>query len=196
MSADEDFNNIISIEDPRIKLIWKFISISSARRYSYVNRAAIIIAADTLIAGSTVYFVDKICNISKGLPLPISIIALIALIVLFSSLFFCFQSVMDLSWVKRSHQILPEIKEGPKRIFLSPPDTIKDIGNKGISYFIARLKNISVEELFNILCSELYLDLKLQLRRYRRLQLSATLLFISFILVSIIAIYYVLNVVC
>jgi len=179
--------------DPMIAVAWKLLETSCGRRYSYAERARIILAADALVAGSLVFFVDKLSSTPHGIPWYFCFIALSSFVVLLCSLFFSFQAIMDFLWVKRSRQVVPNFSAAHRRPFFSPPDTIREIDGRGVPFLTERLRNLTGEELFGIICAELYLDIHLQLRRYRRLQLSATLLVLAFILVSLVAIYYVLQ---
>ena len=120
MQPTASMERTINPGDPMIAIVWKFLETSSARRYRYAERAGIIVAADARVAGSLVFFIDKLSATSHSIPWFLYIIALLSFIVVLCSLFFSFQAIMDFLWIKRSRQVVQSFNAGHRCPFISP----------------------------------------------------------------------------
>ena len=161
------------------ELKW-LISRSDTLRSSYSNRAALVLATDTLILGIVFVILDK----EHLQPEFYLLVALaLCLVLALSSVVFAFLAVGTLG---RSARDVTG-SDAPPRFFLSPRETFVEIGeayrdrNQRFAMFAHSFDKVHPESFHVALLAELHVDLLLQHIRYRNLKISVWLLLMAIV---------------
>ncbi|HXO22287.1 MAG TPA: hypothetical protein VOA87_20400 [Thermoanaerobaculia bacterium] len=169
------------MNDHQIDICWKLLDKSSSRRMSYASRASIILATDTIFTGIFVFFIKD--GGERRLALLLSLLGLALLV---TSTIFSLMATMNVFLWRNSREVVDYPPEAYDRLFISPKDTFKRLPR--FKDFAQAVRSLPKEQLLRVLEGELYIDLRLQKKRYRNLQLSSMCLVSAAFLVLTVAI--------
>lgn len=161
-------------EKEHIELLKWLIERSDKMRLSYANRATLILSADAFILAAIVFLIDKnLGQLNSVWKILIIISSMVSLVFMLVSFIYAFNACIAR---KRSRETT-EFK-GSNRIFLNPGDTFEELEN--IDEFKTKFKTMSYQEFIENACAELWVELKLQDIRYRKLKKSVPFILFSF----------------
>ncbi|MEC4685386.1 MAG: hypothetical protein VST71_06615 [Nitrospirota bacterium] len=150
-----------------------FLSRSDSLRESLTTRSTLVVASNAFLLTSIGIIVAQQPAVSSIITFKLIILVALACISVSVVL-----AVMAAIKIRPSHHEVSYT--GPDRIFLNPRDTFKNLNS--VEDFVACIKEDKPENLLNSICGELWVDLKLQHKRYRYQRASMRMLLPAFMI--------------